>query len=488
MTDDALTNLGAGAEELRSLDWLAQALEPVLVRASWKSQSPSERFRSISTDSRDAADGIVFAAIKGERFDGHDFVEAAARKHAAAAIVEREIDAPIAQFVVKDVRSACGLAAKAWRAEHSLKLTAVGGSNGKTTTTQMFAAILRAQYGADRTLATEGNLNNDIGVPRMLMKLRSGHCAAVIEAGMNHPGEMARLADWIRPTTVLMTNAQREHQAFLASVEETARENGLLIAALPDCGTAVFPADDPCAPIWASLALARGVRAVTYATKPPVPGFEPDVTGRLLDDGRLLIEGLGESFAFSLQIAGEHNAHNAAGAAAAALAQGCSAEAVAAGLSSFAALPGRGERWRSPKGGLTLIDDAYNANPDSVLASMKMVAQSGLASDRLCFILGDMAEVGDDAPDRHAEVGAAAKALGIGALWCAGPLSAHAAEAFGTGAKSFASREALIEALPALLAPFLTQAPSLVAVKASRSMGLERVAAAVKALASGSAA
>lgn len=474
MTDGVLT--------LRSLE---QAFASALVRTEWKSSGPDALCSRLSTDSRDAAEGVVFVAVKGERFDGHAFVESAARKQAIAAVVEHKVDAPVTQFIVKDARLAYGLAAKAWRARFpALQLAAVGGSNGKTTTTQMLAAIARAQFGAEAMLATEGNFNNDIGVPRMLLRLKPEHRAAVIEAGMNHPGEMAHLADWIRPTTVLLTNAQREHQEFLSSVQETAHENGLLIAALADGGSAVFPADDPCAPIWASLALARGVRAVTYASQKPTPGFSPDVVGRVLDDGRLSIEGLGASLVFPMQIAGEHNVHNAVGAAAAALAQGFSVRAVEEGLSHFKALPGRGARWHSPKYGLTLIDDAYNANPDSVLASMKMLSQSGLPADRQCFILGDMAEVGSDAAQRHAEVGAAAKALGIGRLWCAGPLSSHAAAAFGPEALSFADRDALIAALPTILEPLLTDEPSLAAVKASHSMGLERVVAAVKAIAS----
>ena len=198
-----------------------------------------QNWRRIETDTRRLAEGDVFAAIRGERFDGHDFAGEAERRGAAALIVDHPVASALAQFVVRDVREAYGLAAKRWRSRFAVDLTAVVGSNGKTTTTQMLAAILRERWGEDRMLATEGNFNNEIGVPHMLFKLRFEHRAAVIEAGMNHPGEMARLADWIRPTTVLMTNAQREHQEFLRSVEAAAHENGLMFAALPETGRIV---------------------------------------------------------------------------------------------------------------------------------------------------------------------------------------------------------------------------------------------------------
>lgn len=463
-----------------TLGWIAWALDGQLASANLPPEAAAKRWRAVETDSRAPMADAVFVALKGERFDGRDFAAKAAQAGAAALVLERPIDAEAAgaavQLVVSDARLAYGAIAKAWRARHSLPLTAVGGSNGKTTTTQMLAAVLRARWGAERMLATEGNFNNEVGVPRTLLRLRFEHRAAVVEAGMNHKGEMARLADWIRPTIVLLTNAQREHQEFLSSVEETARENGLLIPALPESGIAVYPADDPCAPVWAALALSRGVRSLTFVMGPAAAGLAADLHGEALSDGALRIRGavFGRpvDFAVKLAIPGAHNARNALAAAAAALAQDISPEAIREGLEAFRALPGRGARWRSATG-VTVIDDAYNANPDSCEASIRMLA---LERGRKILLLGDMAEIGADATERHREAGMLAKAAGIDVLWTAGPLAAHAAEGFGEGARAFATREALLAALAELEVP----AGAAIDVKASHSAGFAAVVEALK--------
>ena len=426
-----------------------------------------QNWRRIETDTRRLAEGDVFAAIRGERFDGHDFAGEAERRGAAALIVDHPVASALAQFVVRDVREAYGLAAKRWRSRFAVDLTAVVGSNGKTTTTQMLAAILRERWGEDRMLATEGNFNNEIGVPHMLFKLRFEHRAAVIEAGMNHPGEMARLADWIRPTTVLMTNAQREHQEFLRSVEAAAHENGLMFAALPETGRAVFPSDDPSASIWASLARARGVSAVTFAL-----GREADVWGELLRDGTLRIHaGEGRVFDVKLAISGVHNARNAVGAAAAALVQGVDVDSIRRGLEGFRALPGRGARSVVAHGRLTLIDDSYNANPDSLAASLKMLAEE--PGPRM-LVMGDMGEIGEAAAARHREAGLLARDLGIERLWATGELSREAAAAFGEGGRWFPTRDELAAAL--LESPL----EGTMVVKASHSMGFSKIVEALK--------
>ena len=303
-----------------------------------------------------------------------------------------------------------------------------------------------------------------LGVPKMLLKLAFEHRGAVIECGMNHRGEMARLADWTRPTVALLTNAQREHQEFLRGVEETARENGLVIAALPESGTAVYPADDACADIWADLALARGVDELTYSTDPDV---EADVMGRV-ENGELVIStDEGDVVRTKLRITGSHNVHNATGAAAAAFAMGIGPEAVAAGLGAFEPVPGRGTRFVGKH--LVVIDEAYNANPDSVRAAMNVLA--GEAGPRT-FILGDMGEIGDSAEEAHREAGEYARSLGIDALYACGPLSRHAAEAFGEGGRWFETRDALIEALKGLRGT--------ATVKASHFMGFAAVVRALQ--------
>ncbi len=265
------------------------------------------RFASVSTDSRQVGTDCLFVALRGDRFDGHAFVAEAARRGAAVALVETPADAALTQVVVPNSRRALGLAAAAWRSRFRLPLIAVTGSNGKTTVTQMLACILGRAFGPARRLATRGNLNNDIGLPLMLFELAAGHKAAVLELGMNHPGEIAYLAQLAQPTVALVNNAQREHQEFLGSVEATARENGAAIAALPPEGVAVFPADDPCASIWRNLAGTRRIIDFAQAADATVTAeytLRPDGTDLEIATPVGLIR-------TRLAVAGLHNVHNA---------------------------------------------------------------------------------------------------------------------------------------------------------------------------------
>ena len=428
------------------------------------------RFKSVCSDSRQIRPGCLFVALRGERFDGHAFIGEAARGGAAVALVEQAIDAALTQVVVPDTRRALGLAAAAWRARFRLPVIAVTGSNGKTTVTQMLAAILGCAFGPARRLATRGNLNNDIGVPLMLFELAAGHRAAVLELGMNHPGEIAYLAQLAQPTVALVNNAQREHQEFLGSVEATARENGAAIAALPPEGVAVFPADDPCAYVWRSLAgtrrvvdFARGGRAtVTAVYDLQAEGSELEIATPVgLIRTRIAVPGL-------------HNVNNALAASAAALAVDVPASAIAAGLAAFSAVGGRGVRLRAGSGA-ELIDDTYNANPDSVLAAIDLLA--AVPPPRI-LILGDMGEVGSRGPEYHREVGGYAKSRGIDVLLGTGEAMRESCAAFGAGAEHFAEVVALCERARQLARPGAT-----VLVKGSRFMRMERVVAALGAAA-----
>lgn len=438
-------------------------------------------WRRVTTDSRTVAGGDVFVALAGERHDGHDHAADAVRAGAACLVLERQVELPddgrCARIVVRDSRRALGRIARAWRRNFSCPVTAVGGSNGKTTSTQMIAAMLRACLSDESVLATRGNFNNDIGVPQTLLGLRTVHRAAVVEAGMNHRGEMARLADMIRPTVVLLTNAQREHQAYLETVAETASENGLLIAALSDSGQAVFPADDPCSDVWQSLALARGVRTFTYSFRDDVPA---DVRCRRTEAGVLELSGALKA-RIPLGIAGGHNARNAAGAALVARVLGLDMERACRALSDFRALAGRGAREtvEAPSGTFTLVDDAYNCNPDSAEASLRMLAQA--PAPRI-FLFGDMGELGASSEAWHREVGRTARQLGIERFWCAGADDAAgaAADAFGidgTACRAFPDRKALIAAIREL-----PLAGATVVVKASHSAGFAHVITALRAL------
>ncbi len=427
------------------------------------------RLEGVSTDSRTAGAGCVFFALRGERFDAHDFIADVVDRGARAVVVERRMQIDVAQVVVADARRALGYAAAAWRSRFVLPLIAVAGSNGKTTVTQMIAAILAEAHGAERRLATRGNLNNDIGVPLMLFELDARHKAAVLELGMNHRGEIAWLAQLAQPTVALVNNAQREHQEFLGSVEETAHENGAVIAALAPTGVAAFPADDPCAGIWRELA---GTRRVLDFAREGAAAVTAEFTLRP-DGSALSIAVPAGVIDVSLRVAGEHNVHNALAATAATLALGVPLAAIRRGLEGFGAVAGRGVTSRMANGAL-LIDDTYNANPDSVRAAIDVLARC--PSPRV-LVLGDMGEVGDQGPAFHREVGLYAREHAIDVLLCFGEAARETAAAFGTGALHCADLDALVGAARAAATPSAS-----VLVKGSRFMRMERV---VKALGNG---
>ncbi len=431
---------------------------------------PGVAFTRVHTDTRTLREGDLFVALKGERFDAHDFLDAARVSGAVAALGSHGIaEAGLPGLRVDDPLAALQALATGWRARHPLPLVAVTGSNGKTTVTQMIAAILRAAHG-DAALGTEGNLNNHIGVPLTVLRLRPHHRAAVVELGMNHPGEIGELAAIAQPTVGLVNNAQREHQEFMHSVEAVARENGGVIAALPADGTAVFPADEEFTPLWREMAGER--RVLTFSLDAPA---DVKASARwLLDHWQVSLATPAGPIDITLHIAGRHNVKNAAAAAAAALAAGVAPEAIAQGLSAFTPVKGRSQvRPLLVRGQpRTLIDDSYNANPDSVRAAIDVLAE--LPRPRW-LVMGDMGEVGDQGPAFHAEVGHHAQAAGIETVWCVGELMRHAAA--GTGARHFESVEELLAALADEAPPF-----SSVLVKGSRFMRMERV---VQALQSG---
>ena len=439
--------------------------------------------RRVHSDTRSLRAGDFFVALKGERFDAHDFLAQAKAAGAVAAIAERGLaEAGLAGLQVADTQAALTELARAWRAHLQLPLIAVTGSNGKTTVTQMIASILQAWL-AEGALATSGNFNNHIGVPLTLLRLRhddeTWHRAAVVELGMNHPGEIAQLAALAAPTVALVNNAQREHQEFMASVEAVARENGTGISALGASGVAVFPADDEHAALWHQLAGSRPT--LTFALQ-----GKADVTCHAEWNGdakpphwALMLQTPAGAQALQLHVAGWHNVKNALAATACALAAGCPLDAIRRGLEAFEPVKGRSQIRSFMRAGrsVTLIDDTYNANPDSVRAAIEVLA--ALPGPRW-LVLGDMGEVGDQGPAFHTEVGAFAKARGIDALWVAGSMSVHTAQAF-AGARHFDAVVSLIGAL--------AQAPECrsVVVKGSRFMRMEQVVAALLASAEGGA-
>lgn len=430
----------------------------------------------VHTDTRSLRAGDLFVALRGERFDAHEFLAQARDAGATAAVAERGLsEAGLPGLLVDDTRAALGQLAAGWRARMHLPLIAVTGSNGKTTVTQMIASILRAWVGEEEALATQGNFNNDIGVPLTLLRLRQDgevwHRAAVVELGMNHPGEIGRLARWAAPTVALVNNAQREHQEFMHGVEAVARENGAAIEALGPTGVAVFPAGDAYTGLWRALAGTRSVLLFGEAA-------QADVRGRAHWDGQgwaLQVDTPVGRFDTVLHIAGRHNVHNALAAATSALAAGAPLQAIAQGLERFVPVSGRSQLQALVLNGapLLLVNDSYNANPDSVRAAIDVLAE--LPAPRW-LVLGDMGEVGDQGPAFHAEVGAYARERGIETLWAVGALSLHAARAYGGAAVHFASTADAVAALG--------QRPGgarSVLVKGSRFMKMEQVVQALQA-------
>lgn len=454
---------------------------------------PSLPITRVHTDTRSLAAGDLFVALKGERFDAHDFLADAARAGAAAALVARGVtlDAqgralPLPALQVDDPQQALGRLARAWRQRHALPLVAVTGSNGKTTVTQMIGAMLQAWWG-DGALVTRGNLNNHIGLPLTLLRLRQDdtlyHRAGVVELGMNHPGEIAELAALAQPTVALVNNAQREHQEFMATVEAVARENGSVIEALGPTGTAVFPADDAYSALWRQMA---GERRVLRFSDDPTSAAEVRCLGAqwvAAADGRgahwtlALATPLGD-LQTRLHLPGRHNLRNAAAAAAAAIAAGCPLPMVADGLARFRAVQGRSSPTQFLQDGrtVTLVDDSYNANPDSMRAAIDLLA--ALPGPHW-LVMGDMGEVGQDGPAFHAEIGRHARERGIEHLWCVGAASAESARAFGEGALWLADTDAVVERIDASPPALPVCASAL--VKGSRFMRMERVVAALQA-------
>ena len=431
----------------------------------------------VHTDTRTLQPGDLFVALRGERFDAHDFVAQARASGAVAALAERGLQAAgLPGIEVPDSLQALGHLAAAWRAQFNLPLIAVTGSNGKTTVTQMIAAILQA-HAQDAAFATRGNLNNAIGVPQTLLRLNASHRVGVVELGMNHPGEIALLARIAQPTVALVNNAQREHLEFMHTVQAVAEENGSVLAALPEDGVAVFPAGDAYTALWQGLAAGR--RCITFG------GAQADVrcTQAQWQGGawQVTLATPQGPLECALHIAGRHNVTNAQAAAACALAAGVPLDAIARGLSAFAPVKGRSRALgvRCGERTVTVVDDSYNANPDSMHAAIEVLAE--LPAPRL-LVLGDMGEVGDQGPQFHAEAGAHARARGIERLYALGTLSRHTAQAFGTATH--------FDDMASLLAAVRQALPEVgsVLVKGSRFMKMEQVVEALTSTAQAAAA
>jgi UDP-N-acetylmuramoyl-tripeptide--D-alanyl-D-alanine ligase len=472
-------------------------------------------FEGVSTDSRTASAGALFVALKGENFDAHDFLGQVAGRGVAAVVVHALPDGwTLPAIVVPDTLVALGRIANVWRAQFAIPVIGVTGSNGKTTVKEMIASILAAAFGEDARLATRGNLNNEIGVPLTLFRLGAGHRAAVIEMGMNHPGEIARLAAIAAPTVAMVNNAQREHQEFMHTVEAVARENGSVLQALPLDGVAVFPGDDTYTALWRGLApcavltfgltdtcdVSGSYTASGFGSQlristsfprrrdnatgiiPPNADAQPAADAVAVADANLGSRLRGKSFSpvaendgsgaagqnryeVTLQAAGEHNVRNALAAFASTLAAGIPVDAIVRGLEAFAPVGGRLQR-KQALNGATVIDDTYNANPDSMRAAIDVLA--AYPAPRI-LVAGDMGEVGTQGKEFHEEVGAYACERGIEHVLATGELARHMA---GSSARHYEQFDDLLAALDSTLGG---NTSATVLVKGSRFMKMERV-------------
>ncbi len=425
-------------------------------------------FSRVATDSRTLPTDSLFVALKGPRFDGHDHLSEAAARGAVAAMVSRPAEAPIPLLLVDDTRRALGELARLWRERCGARLLAVTGSNGKTTVKEMAAAIL-GELG--ETLATQGNLNNDIGVPLTLLRLQD-QAFAVVEMGANHLGEIAYLSRIARPDVALLNNAGTAHLEGFGSLDAVARAKAEILEGLGEHGVLVLNADDAHAGLWRALASARGrpVRSFGIRAAADVRSPESEAQTHWVEAGFLTrfraLTPEGE-IEVEMRLGGRHNRMNALGAIAACQLLGADAAAIRNGLAGLRPVRGRLQPRRGVNG-MQLIDDSYNANPDSVATAIEVLVS---APGRRILVLGDLAELGRDAPALHAGLGERARRCGVERLYGVGPLSRAAVDRFGTGASWLEDSERLTAALLQACGP-----GDFLLIKGSRSSRMDLVA------------
>ncbi len=422
----------------------------------------------ITTDSRTTQQGDLFFALVGDNHDAHDFVPDVLAKGAWAIVSRGDLAGVAGCFFVPDTLNALQQLAAAWRKAVNPFVFGITGSSGKTTVKEMLAAVLRTKFGADAVLATAGNFNNRIGLPLTLLNLREHHRYAVIEMGMNHFGELAALTRIAAPDTALVNNAMRAHIGCgFNGVADIARAKSEIYQGLPENGVALLPAEDANLPVF--QAACNGLKTLTFGAEQGDIHAE-NIELQPLSSTFDLVYGT-ERVRVSLPAAGRHNVANACAAAALALQAGVSFAETAAGLATFGNIKGRLQQKRGIRNAL-ILDDTYNANPDSMKAALDVLAKQ--PAPRV-FVMGDMGELGEDeAPSMHEEIGVYARDLGIEYAYFVGDNSVQAAEKFGGNGLWFADKDPLIQ----VLAHDLPERAS-VLVKGSRFMQMEEVVAAL---------
>ncbi len=422
----------------------------------------ADTITGIAIDSRDVKKGDLFFALPGNRVDGHDYVSAAVAAGAAGVVVSRHVPCSVTQLVVPDPEAALGICAQLIRDAYTGVLVGITGSAGKTTAKNILAAVLAR---AGSVVATKGNRNNELGVPLTLAALQPTTEFAVVEMGAGKPGDIAALCAMARPNVGVLLNVAPAHIAAYRDLDDIADTKGAIVANLPSSGVAIINGDQPWADEWAERAAPAKVIRIGFSEDVDVRAGDIELMG--FEGGRFTVYGLGAPVAVKTAMPGRQGIFNSLAAAAVARALGVSDRAIQHGLAEVAPASGRG-RAHSLSDDLVLVDDSYNANPLSVRAAIDTLAAS---RGRRCLVLGSMLELGDYSVDAHADMGTYARNQGIESLWCVGPETASAIEAFGEGACYFHDPTTLLAAQPQL------NGPATVLVKGSRGVGLETLVA-----------
>ena len=436
-----------------TLDFASHAMNGQLV-------GKDASFTGVSIDSRTLEKDQLFFAITGPNFDGHDYVDSAAEQGAAAAVVTHRCDAPLAQVVVEDTRAALGRLGSAWRDDHDVIAVGITGSNGKTTLKEMIGTCLANRA---ETLVTQGNLNNELGVPLMLLRLNDSHRYGVFEMGANHAGEIAYLTSLVKPQFVVLSNAGPAHLEGFGSLDGVARAKGEIFSSEPRPECAFLNADDHYFEYWTTLV--TDIESMSFGLDERADVRASDID---LHSGgsRFRLHLPSVEVAVELPLPGIHNVRNACAAAAVVHRIGLGADEIATGLASLTAVDGRLKPVPGPNG-CRLFDDSYNANPTSVRVAGDYVASLGGES---VMVLGDMLELGADEAALHARLGRELREAGVDRLLATGPLSKNTVSGFGDNAHWYDS----VEKLVAALAPTIGEDTNIL-VKGSRSMRMERV-------------
>lgn len=435
------------------MSWLS--LSEISDMAGGRLHGRSCSVEKVSIDSRRTTPGDLFVALRGARFDGHDFVHRSIEKGAAAVLLSKPMQASVPQILVADTGHALQRMARAWRHRLDILFIALTGSNGKTTSKEMLAGILSRRY---KVFATHGNQNNYLGTALSLLAVRPWHQAAVIELGANRPGEIAEMSRWVKPRIGLVLNAGAAHLEGFGSLQGVAKAKGELFSSLPSDGIGIVNCDDPHYALWRKQLAKRKCIAFGFHASAQVRAVLDHGQCGLLIDGRL--------YPLQLSLLGDHNCHNAAAAAAAAYAAGADGKDIAAGLNKVQAVAGRLCPLNGPKGS-RLLDDSYNANPDSLSAALDVLSK---IQGEHWLALGDMQELGDDETRYHRECGQTIRRQGVQRLFTVGSLAREANRSFGPSARHFDTVEDMAECLQAAIHRDVT-----LLVKGSRAAGMDRL-------------